>query len=381
MSTNATTVITAAHSDAARFGSYAGRIDLKNIGEAEARKLMSAEHKALGFRPPPGSLAAEAQAEAAKHPNLTTRASVEELRKAALEDAERIKKLRSGTNEVNLNAVGEAEARKLMSEEHKALGYRPPPCSLAAQAQSAAAKHPEGVPDAHPDTHDLQRAALEDAAKIEETKIPEIPLEKIGEAEARKLMSEEHKALGYRPPPGSLAAEAQAAAAKHPESTAGLDAATLAKAALEDAKRIETQRRASGGSATSERMNIRRGSGGSATSQKMKKRTSSRGSTSSEKMINTTTITAQEAHQLQSEEQKALGYRPPSDSLAAQAQSAVDKRAQEPVTKEMAAKIESEEHKALGHLPEKGSIAAVAQSLADQNEQDGGDRTLGDVGM
>lgn len=52
-------------------------------------------------------------------------------------------------------------------------------------------------------------------------------------------MSEEHKALGYRPPPGSLAAEAQAAAAKHPHSTAGVDAVTLAKAALEDAKKIE----------------------------------------------------------------------------------------------------------------------------------------------
>lgn len=38
-----------------------------------------------------------------------------------------------------------AEARKLMSEEHKALGHRPPPDSLAAQAQAAAAKHPQGA--------------------------------------------------------------------------------------------------------------------------------------------------------------------------------------------------------------------------------------------
>ena len=52
-------------------------------------------------------------------------------------------------------------------------------------------------------------------------------------------MSEEHKALGYRPPQGSLAAAAQAAAAKHPHSSAGLDPTTLAKAALEDAKKIE----------------------------------------------------------------------------------------------------------------------------------------------
>lgn len=35
--------------------------------------------------------------------------------------------------------------------------------------------------------------------------------------DARKLMSHEHRALGFRPPPGSLAAEAQAAAAKHAE--------------------------------------------------------------------------------------------------------------------------------------------------------------------
>ena len=52
-------------------------------------------------------------------------------------------------------------------------------------------------------------------------------------------MSEEHKALGYRPPQGSLAAAAQAAAAKHPNASAGVDAAILAKAALEDAKKIE----------------------------------------------------------------------------------------------------------------------------------------------
>ena len=52
-------------------------------------------------------------------------------------------------------------------------------------------------------------------------------------------MSEEHNSLGYRPPPGSLAAEAQAAAARHPHSSAGLDPAILTKDALEDAKKIE----------------------------------------------------------------------------------------------------------------------------------------------
>jgi hypothetical protein len=54
-----------------------------------------------------------------------------------------------------------------MSEEHKALGYRPPPGSLAAQAQAAAAKHPSGAASSQPAAHDLQRAALEDAASVE----------------------------------------------------------------------------------------------------------------------------------------------------------------------------------------------------------------------
>lgn len=59
-------------------------------------------------------------------------------------------------------------------------------------------------------------------------------------AEARKLMSD--RALGYRPPPGPLAAMAQAAAAKHPDASAGVDPATLAQAALADAKRIAAER-------------------------------------------------------------------------------------------------------------------------------------------
>ena len=45
--------------------------------------------------------------------------------------------------------------------------------------------------------------------------------------------------LGFRPPKGSLAAEAQAAAAKHPDAHAGLDDLDIAQAALDDAKRIE----------------------------------------------------------------------------------------------------------------------------------------------
>ena len=55
-------------------------------------------------------------------------------------------------------------------------------------------------------------------------------------------MSEEHKTLGYRPPPGSLAATAQSAAAKHPDASSGVDPATLADVAHQDAHRIAAER-------------------------------------------------------------------------------------------------------------------------------------------
>ncbi|KAF9264518.1 hypothetical protein L218DRAFT_847335, partial [Marasmius fiardii PR-910] len=59
----------------------------------------------------------------------------------------------------------------------------------------------------------LTEVAVQDAAnKMQVLRVGSINLDNIGEAEARKIMSVEHKALGYRPPPGSLASEAQAAA-------------------------------------------------------------------------------------------------------------------------------------------------------------------------
>jgi hypothetical protein len=70
-----------------------------------------------------------------------------------------------------------------------------------------------------------------------------VDLDHVGKAEAKTLMSAEHKALGYRPPPGSLAAEAQAAAAKHPDERLEVDAETLRKLALEDAARIAAERK------------------------------------------------------------------------------------------------------------------------------------------
>ncbi|KAL0952749.1 hypothetical protein HGRIS_006979 [Hohenbuehelia grisea] len=270
------------------------------------------------------------------------------ITQAAISDATRILTERS----IDLNQVGEAEARTIMSEEHKALGYRPPHGSLASAAQAAAAKHPQT--DAHIDLDALKKAALDDAARIAaergqppptESITAGINLDAVGEEEARKLMSAEHKALGYRPPPGSLAADAQAAAAKHPAGAVnGLpkpDPEALKQAAILDAARIAAQR----------------GQVGNAD-------------------VNVKTVTKDEAKELMSEEHKILGFRPPPDSLAAQAQSEVDKRDSQPMTKDIAAEIFSEEHKRLGHQPPSGTLASTAQSLADKNEQDDGGRTM-----
>ncbi len=129
-------------------------------------------------------------------------------------------------------------------------------------------------------------------------------------AEARKLMSEEHRALEYRPPPGSRAATAQAAVAKHPDANAGVDPAILAQAALEDAKRIAAGR-SSNDSASSH---------------------CSASSPDPTVQLNLDTISAPEARTLQSGEHKLLGHRPPAGSAAAKAQSVVDQRAQVPVS-------------------------------------------------
>lgn len=111
MSSNATVVMTAAHTDAMRFngGGIIGRLDIKSLSEADARKLMSAEHKALGYRPPPGSLAASAQAAAAKH-ELPESSSVPEeaIMQAALEDALRIKVQRAKEG-LDFDAIGEGK--------------------------------------------------------------------------------------------------------------------------------------------------------------------------------------------------------------------------------------------------------------------------------
>ncbi|KAH7096228.1 hypothetical protein BKA62DRAFT_625186 [Auriculariales sp. MPI-PUGE-AT-0066] len=142
-----------------------------------------------------------------------------------------------------------------MSEEHKILGYRPPHGSLAAEAQKAAAKHPDAPGALNGNVSELKRLAADDAARVEAARGNPPPanaayrevdldggLTGIGQVEASKLMSAEHKALGYRPPPDSLAAQAQRAAAQHPNTKSNIDPNILADAAIKDAARIAATR-------------------------------------------------------------------------------------------------------------------------------------------
>ncbi|CDO70420.1 hypothetical protein BN946_scf184999.g61 [Trametes cinnabarina] len=196
-------------------------IDLDSIGEAEARKIVSEEHRALGFRPPDGSLAAQAQAAAARHPEGSLIPPNEKaLAEAAEADAVRVAGEMGGQPSYKMQHISVPdEASLVMSEEHSELGYRPPAGSLAAEAQSAAARHPEGEPGVeHPDPISLVEAAREDAERVaaerEPDTVPSINLHTITRLEAQQLESLEHKSLGYTPPSGSLAAQAQAAVAR-----------------------------------------------------------------------------------------------------------------------------------------------------------------------
>ncbi|KAI0695290.1 hypothetical protein C8T65DRAFT_815119 [Cerioporus squamosus] len=277
----------------------------------------------------------------------------------------------STTASVDLDSIGEAEARTLVSAEHRALGYRPPEGSLAAQAQAAAAHHPEGslIP---PNEKALVEAAEADSVRIagelggqptykmQHISVPAkarlqsaaetlgMDLRGVGEVEARQIMSEETSELGYRPPAGSLAAEAQSAARFHPQGEPGVehpDPTTLISA------RVKTL---------------------SVVSQREQDTVAG---------INLHTITKPEAQLLESLEHKLLGYVPPSGSVAAQAQAAIARRGAQPVTKGTLSFLYSEEHRTLGFEPPADNIATIAQSLADQNAADGGQRTLGDVGV
>ncbi|EPS95512.1 hypothetical protein FOMPIDRAFT_54191 [Fomitopsis schrenkii] len=220
-------------------------IDLEAIGKSEARKIMSEEHRVLGFRPPHGSLAAEVQAAAAKHPEGKPGKQLPDpitLKELARQDAQRILAERKVTDAaasagvkaihasgngkavkppttagVNLGSLSAAEARTLMSHEHKALGFRPPPGSLAAEAQAAAAKNPDGagVPVVDPEV--LKEIALKDAERIKADR----GVNSVGEVNVGTIDQELEQAtkesLGHTSPPESLVGLATRAAEVHPE--------------------------------------------------------------------------------------------------------------------------------------------------------------------
>jgi hypothetical protein len=102
-------------------------------------------------------------------------------------------------------------------------------------------------------------------------------------ADAAVIESAEHKALGYRPPPTSLAAAAKAAAAEHPDASAGVRLADLQAAARDDALRVEEER-SRNGTSTSE----------------------PKPSNAGNVTIDGANITQDEARKLQSEEQNML---------------------------------------------------------------------------
>ncbi|KAH8114850.1 hypothetical protein DFH11DRAFT_1761471 [Phellopilus nigrolimitatus] len=196
----------AAAQDAARVASAAEpgpapldtpAVDLTHLSRTDARVIASEEHKALGYRPPPGSLAAHAQAAAAREAveaeGGTARTGV--LKEAARVDAARIAVLRGdpvgAAPTVDLDGVSKESAARLQSEEHKRLGHRPPPGSLAAQAQSAADRNATGNRiNGGPGGVDISQVTQDDASR---------------------LMSEEQRRVGHRPPHDSLAAQAQIA--------------------------------------------------------------------------------------------------------------------------------------------------------------------------
>ncbi|TBU39216.1 hypothetical protein BD309DRAFT_993908 [Dichomitus squalens] len=239
----------------------AAGIDLDAVSMAEARKVMSEEHKILGFRPPHGSFAAEVQSVAAKHPDRKPGAGpavdTSKLKEIAREDALRIlaeRKSSPGTDTavlptssngaktpahgadakhaaparhsppepgLDLDKISATDARVLMSHEHRALGFRPPPGSLAAEAQAAAARHPDGD-GTHLDDGALRAIAVRDAERIKADRElalvgdPAVNISAVDKDAAREIVRAEAGALGHRPPQGSLAAEAQSAGDRHP---------------------------------------------------------------------------------------------------------------------------------------------------------------------
>ena len=124
-------------------------------------------------------------------------------------------------------------------KEAGAAGDIPPPHVLAVETEKPRAEYTDSnTPPSAINTEALKVAALEDANRILEATLS-IDLDKVGIRDARVIMSEQHKCLGYRPPPDSLAAKAQRSSTKHPDSSLGLDVMVLREAARADAEKIK----------------------------------------------------------------------------------------------------------------------------------------------
>lgn len=127
-------------------------------------------------------------------------------------------------------------------DEVEAIGDIPPSGAFAMAETERPAESGEtedaNTPTRTIDPEALRIAALKDANRILGETLS-IDLDRVGVKDARIIMSEEHKCLGYRPPSDSLAAKAQRSSTKHPDSSLGLDVATLREAARADAERIK----------------------------------------------------------------------------------------------------------------------------------------------
>ncbi|KAK8203915.1 hypothetical protein IWZ01DRAFT_99358 [Phyllosticta capitalensis] len=95
--------------------------DPLHVTKEDAARLESAEHKALGHRPPSGSVASHVQSLADK---------VENFHKVADPIEEKLRE--------HPSSVTKEEAQQVLSKEHKVLGHYPPKDSISAELQRVA---------------------------------------------------------------------------------------------------------------------------------------------------------------------------------------------------------------------------------------------------
>ncbi|OJD30885.1 seed maturation protein pm25-like protein [Diplodia corticola] len=194
----------------------------EHITSEDAARVQSAEHKVLGFRPPPGSAAAQVQSMSDKVENLQNLADVAQ------------KKLDEDPATVTVD-----EVKEVLSAMHKVLGHLPSKDNTSATMQRAAAANDheaqEGVPVEKPAlvgrarrqsivAADQSPAAREQvySAVAEQMKDKlETHPEDITKQDANTMRSVDTRAHGATEK-GSLTAQVQHEAAKH-ENGAKLD--------------------------------------------------------------------------------------------------------------------------------------------------------------